>query len=262
MDRRTYLGSLGVVGVTSVAGCLGDALGGNGDDGAGADETNTVLEPPTIERGDPSYPIHGEEFPSFSIRDPLKDETVTLDDFVGERPFVMTYIYTSCPDGACPMLLQHLKRIQKDAVKRGYEDDVALLAMTFDPNRDTPDALRSFAAQIGIDYEAETWHFLRPENNETAKTIMTDTFGLPLQRREEMPNGNSSTTNGSTTNSSSGTGSSHDHGGYMFTHSSLVELVNDRGIVERAYPKAAYPREGINGQVILEDTRTVVGVDS
>ncbi|MDS0475150.1 SCO family protein [Natrinema sp. 1APR25-10V2] len=254
MDRRTYLGSLGVAGLSSAAGCLGDALGG-GDSAAAPD---TVLGPPEYEQGDPSYPAYGEEFPSFSIHDPLKDETITLEHFVDERPFVMTHIYTTCPDGACPALLQHLNRIQKDAAEKGYKDDVGLVAMTFDPNRDTADALRSFATQIGIDYEAETWHFLRPENNEEAKSIMTDTFGLPLQRREEMPNANSSTTNSSSDNESM----THDHGEYMFTHFSQVSLVNDRGIVERAYPRAATQTDQVNTQVMVEDTRTVAGVDS
>ncbi|WP_254764827.1 SCO family protein [Natrinema marinum] len=256
MNRRTYLGSLGVAGLASAAGCLGDALGGNG-----SNDTETVLDPPEYEQGDPSYPIYGDEFPSFSIRDPLKEEAITLEHFVGERPFVMTHIYTSCPDGACPTLLQHLHRIQEDAAETGYTDDVGLVAMTFDPNRDTPEALRSFAAQMGIDYEAETWHFLRPETNEDAKSIMTDTFGLPLRRTEEMPNANTSTSE--STNSSSGNESmSHDHGEYMFTHFSLVTLVNDRGIVERAYPRAATQNERINTEVMVEDTRTVVGVDS
>jgi len=38
MERRTYLGSLGTVGITSVAGCLGDLLGGDSN-------PDTILEP-------------------------------------------------------------------------------------------------------------------------------------------------------------------------------------------------------------------------
>jgi len=48
---------------------------------------------------------------------------------------------------------------------------------------------------------------------------------------------------------------------YTFTHSALVQIVNERGIVERAYPKASRQRDAVNTQVMVEDTRTVVGVD-
>jgi len=43
--------------------------------------------------------------------------------------------------------------------------------------------------------------------------------------------------------------------------SALVQIVNERGIVERAYPKASRQRDAVNTQVMVEDTRTVVGVD-
>lgn len=275
MDRRTYLGSLGVAGLTSVAGCLGDALGGGGSGGNGnetsrmSNDPEAVLAPPEGKRGstqyDPSYPRYGEAFPSFSLPDPIAGTTVSLADFVDDRPFLMTYIYTSCPDGACPMLLQHLHRVQEDAAKKGYESDVAMLAVTFDPNRDTAEALRSFGTKLGIDYEATNWHFLRPKNNERARTLLTETFGNPIQRREELPSHNGSTTgNESTSDNESGTtneSTTHDHGAYAFTHFSLVHLVNERGVVERAYPKAATQRDAVNTEVILEDTRTVVGVD-
>ncbi|SEV82238.1 SCO family protein [Natrinema salifodinae] len=256
MDRRTYLGSLGATGLASVAGCLGDTLGGSGgDDGDGdtdtddrVDDSDTVLGFADERRGDPSYPIHGEEFPSFSIQNPLAGESVSLDDFVGERSFLITYFFTSCPDGVCPMLLQHFNRVQKDAAESGYEDDIALLAVTFDPERDTPDALETYGAQQGIDYEADNWHFLRPENNDDALTLVNDTFGVPVKQVEDGEHADHDS-------------SDHDHGEYTFTHSALVELVNDRGIVERAYPSAATQREAVNTEVIVEDTRTVVGVD-
>ncbi|RZH66963.1 SCO family protein [Natrinema altunense] len=241
MDRRTYLGTVGIAGLASVAGCLGETLGGGTSD--------TVLDPPEQQRGDPSYPIHGDEFPSFSVRDPLADETLSLEDVIDERPFVITYFYASCPDGMCQQLLQHLRRIQADALESGYEDDLALLAFTFDPDRDTADALRTHGERMGIDVDAGHWHFLRPEDNETAKTMLEETFGLPLRRDD----GESTATSD---NESADAGS-----GYTFTHSALVQLVNERGIVERAYPKAATQREAVNTQVMVDDTRTVVGVD-
>ncbi|ELY67113.1 SCO family protein [Natrinema versiforme] len=251
MDRRTYLGTVGIAGLTSVAGCLGGVLSGEN-----TGESNTTLGSPEMNRGDPSYPIHGEEFPSFSLRDPLAEETVSLEDIVGERPFVITYFYSSCPDGMCQQLLQHLHRIQEDAIESDYADELGLLAMTFDPDRDTAEPLRTYGTQMGIDVDAGHWHFLRPSDNETAKTLLEETFGLPLRRDDETSDGSANESTNESANESSDTG-----GEYTFTHSALVQLVNDRGIVERAYPKASNQRDGVNTQVMVEDVRTVVGVN-
>ncbi|PGF17290.1 SCO family protein [Natrinema sp. CBA1119] len=255
MERRTYLGSLGTVGITSVAGCLGDLLGGDSN-------PDTILEPPEEEaqHADYSYYTYGEEFPSFSLTDPIAEETVSRDDFVGERPFVITYFYGSCPDGMCDALLQHLARIQEDAIESGYEDEVGLLAVTFDPDRDTADALRAYSTERGIDPDAGHWHYLRPEDNETAKTVLNETFGLPLRRDEESSN-NESTNETAAGNESGNESSGSDGLEYTFTHSALVQIVNERGIVERAYPRASRQRDAVNTRVMVEDTRTVVGVD-
>ncbi|MFC6769718.1 SCO family protein [Natrinema soli] len=263
MERRTYLGSLGTVGITSVAGCLGDLLGGDSN-------PDTILDPPEEEaqHADYSYDTYGEEFPSFSLPDPIAEETVSRDDFVDERPFVITYFYASCPDGMCDQLMQHFRRIQEDAIESGYEDDVGLLAVTFDPDRDTADVLQAYSAERGIEPETGHWHFLRPEDNETAKTVLNESFGLPLS-------GGKGTSDSGSTNNTSDTGSANetvanestnessdaDGTEYTFTHSALVQIVNERGIVERAYPKAHDQREAVNTQVMVEDTRTVVGVD-
>ncbi|QCS42085.1 SCO family protein [Natrinema versiforme] len=251
MDRRTYLGTAGIAGLTSVAGCLG----GDGENTGDTDDTDTVLGNPDVRRGDPSYPIHGEEFPSFSLQDPIAEETVSLEDFVGERPFVITYFYSSCPDGMCQQLLQHFHRIQEDAMDSDYADELGLLAVTFDPDRDTADPLRSYGTQMGIDVDADHWHFLRPADNETAKTLLKETFGLPLERDDEQSEGSANESTNESANESSDSG-----GEYTFTHSALVQLVNDRGIVERAYPRASNQRETVNTQVMVEDARTVVGV--
>ncbi|WP_247004920.1 SCO family protein [Halosolutus gelatinilyticus] len=289
MERRTYLRSIGAAGVAGLAGCLGDAFG------VGSDET--VLDPPEENRGDPSHSVHGEEFPSFSLPDPLTGETVSLEDFVGERAFLMTYFFTSCPNGACPALLLRLRRVQEDAAQRGYEDDVGLLAMTFDPDRDTPEAIEQYAHEQGVDLEAGNWHFLRPESNEAAKQLLEEDFGMPIKQVEELPASSDGAKTDSSEESNSGDEGhgdhagnesdgehagneshegqagneshednagnetdhqTHDHGEYTFTHYNLIMLVNEDGIVERAYPNAFDDREAVSVETIVEDTRRVV----
>jgi len=75
--------------------------------------------------------------------------------------------------------------------------------VTFDPDRDTADALRAYSTERGIDPAAGHWHYLRPEDNETAKTVLNETFGLPLRRNEESSN-NESTNETAAGNESSG----------------------------------------------------------
>ncbi|GAB3664367.1 SCO family protein [Halopiger thermotolerans] len=262
MERRTYLQALGAAGTAGLAGCLDGATSavGLGDD-------DTVLGPPEQSRGDPDvaiYPVHGEEFPDFSLPDPLAGETITRDQFTGERAIVMTYFFTSCPDGACPALMTRLRRIQEDAAEQGYADDIALLAMTFDPKRDTPDVLEEYAAQQGIDHEADNWHFLRPETNEAAKEA-ADKFGLGLQRLDDGSSGgghggagneSEGSHAGNESDDQEGNESGHDHGAYTFQHINLILLANKQGIVERSYPQALN-KDFVSIEELVDDARTV-----
>ena len=262
MERRTYLRSLGVAGIAGVAGCLDtvdQALPGDDHDGPG------ILPPPDHPTPD-TYPTYGDEFPSFSVPDPIAETTVSLEDFVGDRPFLITYFFTTCPDGVCPALLLRLRWIQQDAADRGYSDDIGLLGFTFDPERDTPDILREYASERGIDYEADNWHFLRPESNDEAMSLMNDTFGIPLQRHDEDEtdgDGGAEDTDGNATDEGgNGDGhDEHDHGEYTFTHPAVITLVNADGVVERAYPRAVQSEQSVDRDTIVEDTRTVVGVE-
>ena len=235
MDRRTYLGTVGIAGLTSVAGCLDGVVGGENSGNGNADtgSPNTVLEPPEMDLSESSHPSYGDELPSLSLPDPLIDETISTDQFEGERAVLMTFVYTNCPDGMCPALTLRLRRTQEVAAENGFSDDVALLEMTFDPERDTESKLRTFADEQGVDAEADNWHFLRPETYDEAKTIMTEDIGLPFKKTDAPQ---------------------YDHLEYMFPHYNLILLANKRGIVERAYPNGA----SIDPSKVVDDVETVV----
>jgi len=235
MDRRTYLGTVGIAGLTSVSGCLGGTIGG-GESGNGSSDSgtpDTILEPPEVDLSESSHPTYGDELPTLSLPDPLIDETISTDQFEGERAVLMTFVYTNCPDGMCPALTLRLRRTQEAAAENGFSDDVALLEMTFDPERDTESKLRTFAEQQGVDAEADNWHFLRPETYDEAKTIMTEDIGLPFKKTDAPE---------------------YDNLEYMFPHYNLILLANKRGIVERAYPNGA----AIDPSKVVDDVETVV----
>lgn len=167
------MGSLAGAGALGLAGCL-DSVGGFGN-------SDTALGPPDREQdlSKAVHPIHGDEFPSFSIPDALSDEAVPRDDFVGDRAFLMTFIFTSCTD-ECGTLVNLCKFVQDDAVSEGYDDDIAFLLMTFDPETDDPETLREYGRDRGADVDAENWRFLRPETQERALELVNETFGAPV----------------------------------------------------------------------------------
>lgn len=272
MDRRSYLGALVAAGIAGAAGCLDSVPGVGGD-------SETALSPPDEPRGDPIHPIHGEEFPPFSITDPLAGEEVSLDDFTGERAFLMTFIFTSCQD-ECGTLVRTLQLVQADAAERGYGDDVAFLAMTFDPETDDAETLREYGERHDVDLDAGNWHFLRPETQEEAMTLVNEEppegFGSPVQ---VVPpeDGEHDHENGHDEHDHEGSEHDHEEGdqegdqggeegdtegddheddvtGETTTHFYMIFLVNERGIVERSYPRAA----SRTPQEIIDDTRTVV----
>lgn len=75
---------------------------------------------------------------------------------------LLAFILTNCPDGACPMTMDDFALLQDDLQERGvFGEDVELLAITFDPDRDTPDVLRDYAGFFGADPEG--WKFLRDD---------------------------------------------------------------------------------------------------
>lgn len=250
MERRRYLESIAASGVAFTAGCL-DAVPGLG--------SRTVLDEPEVDLSAAAHPSHGDDMPEISLPDPISGETVSTADFEGERVQLVTFIYTNCPDGMCPALTLRLRRVQEVAASEDYSDDVALLAMTFDPERDTEDKLRAFADQQGVDAEAENWHFLRPESYDEAKRIMTGPIGLPFEKRDPEEEEEASETNSSEDNSTeagtSETNSSEDESNdYVFPHYNLILLANENGIVERAYPDGAT----IDPETVVDDVETVV----
>lgn len=208
MDRRHYLRSLAVPAVAGSAGCLG-VLGSAGAEG-------TVLGPPDQDLSEASHPSYGDELPHIAVPDPITGETVSTAAYEGERAVLWTSFYTMCPDGVCPALIFRLRRVQEVAAEKGYGDETAFLALTFDPERDTADVLSEYADQQGVNLEAGNWHFLRPESYERGQELLDEQFGLVIEKADA---------------------DEYESLSYRFPHYGLILLANTEGIVERAYPR-------------------------
>lgn len=93
--------------------------------------------------------------PDFTLAD-QNGQTVRLADQKG-KAVVVCFIYTSCPD-ICPIIAASLHATYIK-LKPATQAKVALLAVSVDPLRDTPDALRQFTAEHSFNGVA-AWHAL------------------------------------------------------------------------------------------------------
>ena len=68
----------------------------------------------------------------------------------------VSFLYTACPD-ICPLLTQKLVEVQ-DALGEDFGKKIAFVSITVDPEHDTPEMLKDYAAA----WEAKTagWSFL------------------------------------------------------------------------------------------------------
>jgi protein SCO1/2 len=91
-----------------------------------------------------------------------RGDSLHLADLRG-KTLVVVMIYTSCRT-ACPLLVANMKKIEKK-IKPANLEKVSLVLVSIDPETDTPERLRSFAKERGM--EAPYWVFLRGDLNAT-----------------------------------------------------------------------------------------------
>jgi len=128
-------------------------------------------------------------------------ETIKFSDFVG-RVVLVDFIYTQCPT-LCVALGTNFARLQ-DALRRAERSDVKLLSISFDPEHDTPEALRAYGEAYGADMRL--WSLARVNDGAELKRLLT-VFGIVVIRDES--------------------------GG--FTHNAAIHLVDSNGRLARIY---------------------------
>lgn len=104
-----------------------------------------------------------------------------LHDLLGDKIVVLSFIYLSCPDvNACPLATYVLTRLQRRILESSQlRDRVRLITLSFDPEHDTPEAVRRHAAHIVAD--GSDWQFLTTESERTLAPIL-DAYGQTVNR--------------------------------------------------------------------------------
>ncbi|MFQ5949245.1 MAG: SCO family protein, partial [Nitrospiria bacterium] len=89
----------------------------------------------------------GDRAPDFILTDQNHNQ-VSLGDFKG-RPRFVVFIYTHCED-VCPVVIENRKRLERDLAP-SIGGGIIFLAVTIDPERDTPEVLKRFVKKIGVE---------------------------------------------------------------------------------------------------------------
>lgn len=158
---------------------------------------------------------------SFDLVNQNGDPVTFPDDFAGQA-LVVGYIYTQCPD-ICPMVTANMRQLRD---KIGAPEDVAFVTITFDPQRDTPERLRSYREAYGL--EDTDWQFLTGD---------PDTISNLMDRvdvRVELSRG------------------SYDDDDYLIDHTDQISLIDPQQRVLFHYGGSMTPVD-----ILAEDLQTI-----
>ena len=91
--------------------------------------------------------------PDFTLTDGLTGRAVTLSAQRGQV-VALTFLYTSCPD-VCPLTATRFRSAQTEL--QSDASRVTFIAVSVDPDRDTPQAVQAFSAAHGL---GSNWFYL------------------------------------------------------------------------------------------------------
>jgi protein SCO1/2 len=162
---------------------------------------------------------------------------VSNSDLYG-RVVLYDFIYTHCTT-VCPAMTGQMLQIQRRLAAMGLSEDVALVSITFDPQRDTPERLREYAERMNADQA--NWLWLTGDKISIKRLVGSD-FGVyfeqvPIDRANAVAAGLSEEEIAS---------------GYDFIHAVMFVLVDEKGMIRAEY------RELMDVEQMVRDIRLVV----
>ena len=92
---------------------------------------------------------------------------VNFPEIIKDKITVMGFIYTHCPD-ICPMTTHNMVLTEERLIEEGI-DDILYVALSFDPERDSPEVLRKFAEIRDIKFD--NWIFLTGDDLTTKDVL-------------------------------------------------------------------------------------------
>jgi len=93
------------------------------------------------------------EAPDITLTDGRTASPLALSSLRG-KVVVLTFLYTRCPD-VCPLTAERFRVTQREL--GADADGVVFVAVSTDPDHDTPEAVQAFSRAHGLD---RNWHYL------------------------------------------------------------------------------------------------------
>lgn len=187
---------------------------------------------------DAQAPPRAKNTMSLDVDDTLADTTYNLINqdtsrirfpqrFLG-RPIVLGTIYTHCPN-VCPKITANMKTVRD---RLSDPSRVQFVSITFDPERDTPARLASYARRFGV--ANTSWQFLTGDSTTIARVM--NRLDIRYRRTENEPSGSPADT----------------PSGYTFAHSNQITLIDGQGRVRSEYSGSQTPPD-----LIVEDLQQI-----
>jgi cytochrome oxidase Cu insertion factor (SCO1/SenC/PrrC family) len=113
-----------------------------------------------------------------------------MSEFTTGKITVFSFIYTYCTDAkGCPLAYATLHSL-KGTIERtpSLRDKVRFVSMSFDPEYDTPAAMRSYGGPEARDRRGLQWHFLTARNGRELAPML-DGFGQDVSVAAVQPPG-------------------------------------------------------------------------
>jgi len=173
-------------------GCGGPAMAEYPAPGAGGAVVTTAQDPPPGLEYLPPAPGSYELPPIQAAADgAVIDADGTprrLHAYLGDRYTLLSFVYARCTDTqGCPLATGVLEMVREAlAAEPELGARVRLVTLSFDPRRDTPEAMRRYAAHAGGDYAATPWNarpwvFLTTASQRNLRPIL-DGYGQSIVR--------------------------------------------------------------------------------
>jgi protein SCO1/2 len=137
-------------------------------------DSDLVIDEADVENSDPSHPPEGEQWLSRFELTERSGKTVTSDQLLGQ-PYLVSFFFTTCPS-ICVQQNQKLQELQKEFEDQG----VRFVAISCDPETDTPERLREYAARFGAD--EEQWLFMTGDLT-YIRRVGAEVFQLPVDQK-------------------------------------------------------------------------------
>ena len=135
---------------------------------------NKTLQPEDIENATPTKPPEDEQWLSrFELIERSGDD-VSSEQLKG-APYVVSFFFSTCPS-ICVQQNQKLAELQKEFEGQG----VRFVAISVDPETDTPEVLREYAARFGAD--EDQWLFLTGDLN-YIRRVGAEIFRQPVNKQ-------------------------------------------------------------------------------